>query len=618
VIYYLENLNSEILKDYYFLGDFLISNTYGFKILFISLILLILLFQNLDKKILSKLLYLFGFITYLAVFIITQKLTDESFLNFEMAYNYHHFGIFSFSPIEKISASIDLLFNIIMSVFANSRESLILSYHFLNFFLGLFTIIFIYKIINPKSFFLKIITISFASFYAPLIEIYSNFFPNSIVGFLFVLTVYFLVQSSKYSFIFYTSIVLFRVEGIIISAFGFVTDFFINKKRNLISLFLLPFFYFIYFTLHKYFFGYYYPTPLKFKSFGLDQITMLSMGDYLSMIINFFNYFHLFSIIIIIFSFLIFYRKAKNFQIKKKFSDRKFLILSTLFILSCFIFFVLEPTIFGVNFDNRYFVFMEIMFVIYPIYILDLVYKELYFDNKFLFFPGSIILFTILLSILIPSNSNKENIYKNKQKYIYNAYSKYEHLGAISINTSESRGVAGYILGRILPSEWKVGIHELNAFGFYNDLHLYDLWGYTNSEIASANQFASYRRQRNNPEYFLKENIDLIWAWSFNVAFWDDEVYKINSINDLKPYQGSNFTKNHNLVGDINSFFKNYDTIVLKVDNYIIYLHSLKSKTKNMIKVLEKNKFNLKFKKEINLNKIFEDNKKDKSIFYIF
>ena len=63
MIYYLENLNSEVLKNYYFLNDFLIPNNFGYKVLIFSLILFILLFLNFEKKILSKFLYIFGFIS---------------------------------------------------------------------------------------------------------------------------------------------------------------------------------------------------------------------------------------------------------------------------------------------------------------------------------------------------------------------------------------------------------------------------------------------------------------------------------------------------------------------------------------------------------------------------
>lgn len=618
MIYYLENLNSEVLKNYYFVNDFLIPNNFGYKVLIFSLILFILLFLNFEKKILSKFLYIFGFITYFGTFILTQKLTDESFINFEMAYNFYHFGMFSFSPFEKVSGSTDLLFNLFMSFFAQTRESLVLSYHVINFFLGLFTILFIYKIINPKFFILKITTITFICFYAPLVEIYSNFFPNTIIGFLFVLMVYSLTNQNKNSVFFYTSTILFRVEGIIIATMGFFVDFFINKKKNYLFLFLIPFFYFIYFNLHKYFFGFYFPTPLNFKSFGFDQVSMLLSEDYLSMVLDFFNFFHLISVILLIFLAFVIYKKSNFSELMSKMITKKFLILSVLFIFSLSVFLILEPTIFGVNFDNRYFVFMEIMLVTYPMYILNEVYEKLYFNNKLILPLNSIIFFILFFTILTPSNSNKQNIFSNGTKYSYNVYSKYEQRGATAINTSKARGASGHILDKIIPREWKIGIHELNAFGFYNDRHLHDLWGYTNPAIANSNIFASYRRQRNNPEYFWEQELDLIWTFAYNLNFWDDKINQINTVGDLKPYKGSNLTKNHNLVGDINKFFKNYDTIILRVDNYLIYLHTLKNKTNIFIDILKEQNFAMKFKKPINKEIIFKNNKKDISKFYIF
>ena len=618
MIYYLENLNSEVLKNYYFVNDFLIPNNFGYKVLIFSLILFILLFLNFEKKILSKFLYIFGFITYFGTFILTQKLTDESFINFEMAYNFYHFGMFSFSPFEKVSGSTDLLFNLFMSFFAQTRESLVLSYHVINFFLGLFTILFIYKIINPKFFILKITTIIFICFYAPLVEIYSNFFPNTIIGFLFVLMVYSLTNQNKNSVFFYTSTILFRVEGIIIATMGFFVDFFINKKKNYLFLFLIPFFYFIYFNLHKYFFGFYFPTPLKFKSFGFDQVSMLLSEDYLSMVLDFFNFFHLISVILLIFLAFVIYKKSNFSELMSKMITKKFLILSVLFIFSLSVFLILEPTIFGVNFDNRYFVFMEIMLVTYPMYILNEVYEKLYFNNKLILPLNSIIFFILFFTILTPSNSNKQNIFSNGTKYSYNVYSKYEQRGATSINTSKARGASGHILDKIIPREWKIGIHELNAFGFYNDRHLHHLWGYTNPAIANSNIVASYSRQRNNPEYFWEQELDLIWTFAYNLNFWDDKINQINTVGDLKPYKGSNLTKNHNLVGDINKFFKNYDTIILRVDNYLIYLHTLKNKTNIFIDILKEQNFAMKFKKPINKEIIFKNNKKDISKFYIF
>lgn len=618
MIYYLENLNSVILNDYFNLSNLFIQNTFGFKLLILSLFLFFLLFLKFNKKILNKILFIYGLVTYSAIYIITQKLTDESFLSFEMSYNYYHFNMFSFSPIENISASTDILFNLFISLFSYSRESLIICYHFINFILGFLTIIFIYKIINPKIFIIKILSVSFIVFYAPLIAIYSNFFPNTIIGFIFALSAYFLINNHKKSTILYSSAILFRVEGLIVTVMGFFIDFFINKKKNFFSLMLIPIFYLIYFNIHKYYLGFYYPTPLKFKSFGIDQISMLSKSDYYSMLVNFFNIFHILSFVILIFSIPILLKSNRNFKNKSEIFSKKFKILSLLFFFSLIAYFILEPTIFGVNFDTRYFVFTEIMLVLYPMYVLNKIYSDINAKQKLLYIPLGIIFLVISLAVLIPSNSYEEDIYAKKNKYIFNVYSKYEQLGVTHIVTSSARGAAGHAMGHLVPKDWKIAFHELNAFGYYNDLHLYDLWGYTNPEIAKSNQFASYRRQRNNPDFFWNEKIDILWAWSFDVNFWEQENFKINKFNDLKPYNGSNFTKNHNIVGDINFFFKNYDTFILRLDNYIIYLHVLKKNTDKFISILSDKNFKLKYSKKINLEKIFNDNEKDNSKFYIF
>ena len=82
----------------------------------------------------------------------------------------------------------------------------------------------------------------------------------------------------------------------------------------------------------------------------------------------------------------------------------------------------------------------------------------------------------------------------------------------------------------IFPKDWRVGLTELNAFGYMQDREIIDLWGYTNPEIAVSRE-KNAMGQKINSEFLLKTQPEVIWCWWLWYYLYPQPTEKIDKSN---------------------------------------------------------------------------------------
>ena len=171
-----------------------------------------------------------------------------------------------------IDGSVDLLFLSILIPFGFSKEILMHANYFFCFMIAMLSFLFVIKIFNKyekKIVNIFIIILASSQFFVP---IWSPGFPSTFVILFIIISIYLLKTDQNDNLaklcIFFP---LIRPDAILFSGAFFFT-LLINEKKLRIKEYIFTFItLLIYFLIVKLLYGHFKPTPMEFKSYGLNS-----------------------------------------------------------------------------------------------------------------------------------------------------------------------------------------------------------------------------------------------------------------------------------------------------------------------------------------------------------
>jgi uncharacterized membrane protein len=89
-----------------------------------------------EKNIKKRFVLLIPSIIYVGTFINTYGIIDEVSINLEHPYNLYHFGKFSMSPAKMVDGTVELLYYLLHTPFAQSQSSLVLGNFLISLIVG--------------------------------------------------------------------------------------------------------------------------------------------------------------------------------------------------------------------------------------------------------------------------------------------------------------------------------------------------------------------------------------------------------------------------------------------------------------------------------------------------
>lgn len=558
----------ENLNDIIFISDYVLNYNTGLFFILISLFFVIL--KNFIPKLNNYNFIIFSFFAF-GIYISTFFAYDETFINLDQIYNLYHFKKLSMSPTEMVNGTVDYIFCLLLLPFASTREMLLVSNYALNFAFLFIHFWVLYSYIRKKTKISFLILIIFAS-YLPFTWIFGKGFGNNIVSlvFFYSLILYF-ENKIKKSLLVASFLPLLRPDAILYSFSIFFAHFLKTKKIEIkyISICLLNFSIFFLFTYILY--DQFIPTPMEFKSISISELYLINFE---TLFINSFNSYNLFFLICLLLSYLLIKNNSEIVKI--------YYFFIPLFVV--FAFYSLNPETYKFSRYSIGFFLLQSLFFIFLIINNKLYFSfknrfnyeiNLNFLSKYENFFSSIIII-LIIPILI---------------HIQNTRYASSRIDALSIG--------GQIVEKIIPKNWLTAVTELNTFGFSNDLEIYDMWGYSNKIIAKS-KIRSLRKKKIAPDLFLTISPEIFWYRTENT---DWKNYQNTKRNPELILSRNNFSKSQNFIGDMNEVLKFYDFYSITYKTYETLLLVHKDKKKLIFDNLNRNKFNLSYSKEIDIQK---------------
>ncbi len=556
-----------------------ISNSIG-SYLYIILFLLCVFFSLKDKQLNKNIFYSLSILLLFSNYIRNVYVIDEVMMGLENPFNFINFGKFSYSPLSMIDGSVDLLFLSILIPFGFSKEILMHANYFFCFMIAMLSFLFVIKIFNEyekKIVNIFIIILASSQFF---VQIWSPGFPSTFVILFIIISIYFLKTNQNDNLsklcIFFP---LIRPDAILFSGAFFFT-LLINEKKLRIKEYFFTFIALLfYFLIVKLLYGHFKPTPMEFKSYGLNSSFIYEILPLkLPLILNTFYKIILFSFLPILSIYLFKIDELKKFQL-------------LLFPFSLIVLFYTTFSM-GTHWGGRYLRFYEIyLFILYSLIVLEILDKnsEIFFktrqNNSFKINFNTIVdkkyfIISILIIFQIFQTSN---------------YIQFDNWKNRNIKNMDGNAVSGQILDKILPKNWTISTTELNYFGYFiDDREIVDLAGYTNKNIANSNIFNS-KGIKIDPKFFLKEKTDIYWNRALNENYPKNHLW-INTNETLieSTYQNieefmtfDNTSTSEFVVGDIEKILKKYDIFLIKVNKWTIVTLVNRKKTIEFIDILK-------------------------------
>ena len=589
--------NIQIIEDIF---NLIPSKRIGLILWFLSSI--VVLFYSVYKlnkkaKIIDNLIsLLMPSIIYVGTFIYTYGIIDEVSINLEHPYNLYHFGKFSMSPDKMVDGTIEVLYYLIHTPFAQSQSSLVLGNFLISLIVGWLHIFVLWRFQLTRSFLNNLILLSCFSLSFPIISIFSSGFGNSLISLLFLISICFCLKNKlMFSLLVSGLLPLIRPDGILWSFTNILTITLIFRRKTklisypkafYVSMTLLPFLSTVVYLLsYKIAYGHFIPTPILFKSFKLSMLPMFQLLNFRYYILNFLLGIPLNGIAFLVLASLIYFVINKHSLIEQNETIRT-LMVYTLSTSLIFVFYNFTKATIG-DFSgttySRYWVGFELTLLLLLLVTISLArvsIEESYVAGVH-FLPIFLMSFLVLTSI--PQGIGYE------QKAWVNRY---------------DGQFAGALTEEILPEHFSISTSEMNTFGLMIDRYVIDLWGYTNRDIATS-RVCNADRIRNNENFFLDTLPDIYWPYWFTNA--KSRIKKSTSHNfDSVEKSFSKFhhtSKRGNLLGDMNKVLMNYNVFIIKTHgNQVAYLVR-KDVGDSLINHLKEKKFKLLRSREIDMER---------------
>lgn len=520
-------------------------------------------FQKASFSVLRRLSFLACFFSFVGSCIYTTVYWDEVFVNFEHPYNLFHHGIFSFSPWRMIDGTVEFFYYLLLTPFAFSQQSLIAASYVIGFAIAIAHLVILWKVWGGgddkhrllfKTLFIFIFTLQL-----PLIHDLSSGFGAGFLSLLLLIILYgFFKNNLTPVLILAGCLPLLRPDAFLYSiAVFFMAHAVMKRKIDWIT--ALPLFSLgLYFLGVRYFYGHWIPVAATFKSFRPEMIHLISLPNTaLYVLFWFLSKYHLpFTLSALI--------SLACFAVSREKLRKEIKIIGTLCGLFGLIFIMYRATQVGHLIQNtRY----AIGFIIASNFFLQITAVGLFYpwfhesaSGKKRVIHKAMILLLIaipLTHLFLAPRFIKTNEIETKFKK--------ERVSQLAVH--------GQALDRLMPPGWKIATTELNAFGFFMEREIVDLWGYTNPEIAKSH-ICNGLFIKNNPDFFLKAKPEIAYLWNVGVDSSAEEILT-----------KSNCSRRANLFGDVMEVIKNYDLFLLN-NQGIIALLVRRDLTEEWIKIL--------------------------------
>lgn len=536
---------------------------------------------------------------YLGFFINTFGLVDEVLVNLEHPYNLYHFGKFSMSPDKMVDGTVEVLYYLIHTPFAQSQSSLILGNFLICLIVGWLHLFVLWRLKITNYFINNLILLSCFSLSFSIIHTFSSGFGNSLVSLFFLIAVYFCLKNKLMLSLFVSGLLpLIRPDGILWSLTNILTVLTViftlrsktkalsHPKKIYILMGLLPFIStLVYLGFYKYMYGHWIPTPILFKSVKLSMLPMFDMQRFLDGLFIWIGTPSKKIALLVLASIILYLIINKHKEIEQ--DDKiRILIVYTLLNSLVFIFYnftrstIADYTTFYIY--SRYWVCFELTLVTLLLITISVAKISVNRQqespvNGAKFFPIFLMSFLVLTSTPQDINSlMPRNYFVNRTDEVF----------------------AGSLTEKILPDNFSISTSEMNTFGLMIDRPVIDLWGYTNRSIATS-KVCNADKKRNNENFFLETLPDVYWPFWFTKFYWAHN-YDTVETSFLNVHHTN---KEGNLLGDMNKVLRNYDIFIIKTNGKQSAYLVRKTKSDSLISNLKEKEFKLLRTREIDMKR---------------
>ncbi len=482
---------------------------------------------------------------WIGLFIAFYQVIDEVSINFEHPYNLYHFGKFSMSPDRMVDGTVEHLFYLMHTPFAQSVTALVFGNFIISLLIGWLHLFYVWKTWFKSNQVKDQLLLGCFVLAIPLVEIWALGFGNGLLSLAFLISVGSMMkkQISK-SLLISGLLPLIRPEGLVLSLVNLM-HWLLNKQckkntKQFLIAFCIPFgSLFLYLAIHHALYGHWIPTPILFKSVKPAMLSMINwgylrndIGQWIKEPVN--------SVFMwVLFSLYIFKRKWSSFS---EIQQSSFVYLVLLMpVMAFFATSMSAMGFYGGHTHFRYWICTTMMLCLCALlWIRDsenIMRREALVSCSYVLFA----LFFVLGLGQLKNIRQLENIGLSNRNYL---------------------AVAGRFTERIFPTDFKFATTEMDTFGLNVDREVLDLWGYSNRKIATSS-VCNGLRVRNNPSIFLETMPEVFFPFWFSDSKIKGPQYSYQNAEEgllfmhLSRGQG-------NMLGDMNQVVERYDLWLMK------------------------------------------------------
>jgi len=573
--------------------------------LWFYLSILVLLYSVYEHKLKIKIIkdnflsLLIATFIYLGFFSNTFGLVDEVLVNLEHPYNLYHFGKFSMSPDRMVDGTVEVLYYLLHTPFAQSQSSLVMGNFLISLIVGWLHLFVLWRLKITNYFINNLILLSCFSLSFSIIYTFSSGFGNSLVSLLFLIAVDFCLKNQLILSLFVSGLLpLIRPDGILWSLINILTiltvTFTLRSKTKALSppkkiyilMVLLPFIStLVYLAVFKYMYGHWIPTPILFKSVKLSMLPMFELQRFLDGLLSWIGTPSKKIALLVLASIILYLVINKHKEIEQ--GDKiRILTVYTLFNSLVFIFYnFTRATITDfttIYIYSRYWVCFELTLLTLLLITISVAKISVNTQQESLI-NGAKFLPIFLMSFLVLTSTQRDlnslmprNDFVNRTDEVF----------------------AGALTEKILPDDFSISTSEMNTFGLMIDRPVIDIWGYTNRSIATS-KVCNADKIRNNENFFLETLPDVYWPFWFTKFYW---AHNYDTV-ETSFLNIDHTNKKGNLLGDMNKVLTNYDIFIIKTNGKQSAYFVRKSKSDSLISNLEEKGFKLLRKREIDMKR---------------
>jgi len=516
-------------------------------------------------------------VAYLGTCIATRFYLDEVFVNLEHAYNLHHHGLFSFSPVRPVAGTVEFAYYLLLAPFGFSRLSLLYADFALGLVIGGMHLVLMDRCLTGRDYRLRLALLLLFAANPSLVKIFSNGFGGGLLSLVFFYSLCCHLEGRRDRALWAAAVMpLIRPDAILYSASVFLVswahDRVVPMRQIAAALGALL----LYGGLCRVFYGVWVPNPIVFKSFRLCLMPLLGTKELWLMGLFFAKPQQ--AVFALVVAYALFVRGFDEKKIRWHF----------LMMVGLFVFYT--ATAYNPIGDGRYYVGFELMLAVFALLFLDRRGIPLGVARHSV--PAGWGLRTALRASLclavVPA------------------------LGVAALLSDQSRlsgepappyTAGGQIVDRILPASWRVATTELNAFGYMNDREIVDLWGYVNPAIAHSDLFLRGARIRVNPEILLRERPEVFWYRTFEKAKAPDRL-RFEDDPERAFHFAPNLGREYNQVGHPVDVVRDYDILILTTDRWVTVLFVRNDLTRELLSRIGDSGYRIRQERRIDMERL--------------